>query len=91
LSPSGFRVLEFKDHSGEFETGMEVTLPDPLYIRIHAAIAGVLHMSGAGKFLDELFEKFNEGGSSEVLSWDDFGRHLEIADAGVGLHSAHVQ
>jgi hypothetical protein len=48
-------------------------------------------MSGAGKFLDELFEKFNEeGGSSEVLSWDDFGRHLEIADASADIRSLVV-
>jgi hypothetical protein len=88
------KEIEFKDHSGDFprENGYvyhDVALPNPLYLKIHAAICGVLHMSGAGKFLDEVLQRFNpDGGSSSVLSqdgsvlpWDDLERSLQILDA----------
>ena len=34
------------------------SLPDPEFIRIHAAITGILNMSGAGKFFHELLDKY---------------------------------
>ena len=84
------KVVEFKDHTGEFQADRgqssrrkrprEVPLPEPHYIRLHATIAGVLHMSGAGKFLDELLEKYDDGdGSSAVQSWEDFDRVVQLA------------
>ncbi len=52
------------------------------YIRLHAAIAGILDMSGAGHVIDEFEYKHGETGSQllaqseydfqTVLSWPDF-------------------
>jgi hypothetical protein len=55
-----------------------ISLPDPEFIRIHAAIAGILNMSGAGKFFDELLDKYRDcGGSAPFPSWRDLERVLE--------------
>ncbi|TFK60525.1 hypothetical protein BDN72DRAFT_965648, partial [Pluteus cervinus] len=71
-------VVEFKDHREELARlngkpmPPAIPLPDPLFFKIHAAIAGILHMSGAGKFLDELFTKFDrDRDSTSVLSFDE--------------------
>ena len=87
--------MEFKDHSGEFQTDKgkslrkrrrEVPLPNPCYLRIHAAVAGILHMSGAGKFFDELLDKFgDQGGSSAVRCWEELDRVVEAAILRNGL------
>jgi hypothetical protein len=76
MTQNDTRVIKFKDHSEEFQTDQktslgkrkhEVLLPDPHYIRIHAAITGIIHMSTAGKFFDELLTKFgDQDGSSTV-------------------------
>ncbi|KAF8885588.1 hypothetical protein BD779DRAFT_1532590 [Infundibulicybe gibba] len=81
------KIVEFRDRSTEFQTGQakpnrkrarEIPLPEPCYLRIHAVIAGILHMSGAGKFFDELLEKYDdEEGSSPVRSWEEFNRVIE--------------
>ncbi|KXN86445.1 hypothetical protein AN958_10101, partial [Leucoagaricus sp. SymC.cos] len=72
--------ITFKDHSNDFSdtTGKlkrkaPVDLPNPRYIEIHAAIAGILHMSGAGKFFDELLGKYKEDEDkvSPVRSWPE--------------------
>jgi len=45
---------------------------------IHAAIAGILNMSGAGKFFDELLDKYRDcGGSALLPSWRDLQRVAE--------------
>ncbi|KDQ51727.1 hypothetical protein JAAARDRAFT_496715 [Jaapia argillacea MUCL 33604] len=41
-----------------------IPLPDPLFLRIHNAIAGVLHASGAAVFLDEFIKDLGKGASS---------------------------
>jgi len=52
-----------------------ISLPDPEFIRIHAAITGILNMSGAGKFFDELLDKYRDcGGSAPSPSWGDLER-----------------
>jgi len=87
------KVVEFKDHSEEFQANRgrrkrsrEIPLPDRRYINIHAAIAGVLHMSGAGKFLDELLQKFGDGDApSAVRSWEDFDRVVQLAGIKKGM------
>ena len=71
--------VSFRDHSDDFNSGSTskrnrpVSLPDPEYIRIHAAIAGILNMSGAGKFFDELLDKYkdDEGKVPPVHSWPE--------------------
>jgi hypothetical protein len=55
-----------------------ISLPDPEFIRIHAAITGILNMSGAGKFFDELLDKYRDcGGSAPSPSWKDLQRVAE--------------
>ncbi|KAF5378070.1 hypothetical protein D9615_007499 [Tricholomella constricta] len=84
------KFVEFKDHSEEFRAdkgeslrkrGREIPLPNPCYLRIHAAVAGILNMSGAGKFFDELLKKFGrQKGCSAVRSWEGFDRVIETAN-----------
>lgn len=75
------KEVEFKDHSDESDNtaaessihrrrAHEVDLPKQHYINIHPAITGVLHISGAGKFLDKLLNKFGHlpAGSLSVPS-----------------------
>jgi hypothetical protein len=70
------KTVEFKDHSEESQSDQrtshrkrkrEIPLPDRHYIRIHAAVAGILHMSAAGKFFDKLLAKFGDQDGSSVI------------------------
>jgi hypothetical protein len=71
--------ISFEDHSNDFlsdctrKRNPPVDLPDPHHIAIHAAIAGVLNMSGAGRFFDELLDKYkdDEGNVPAVRSWPE--------------------
>jgi hypothetical protein len=96
MSRTDSKFVEFQDHSQEFQTSdeekplrkrrHEVPLPDPHYLRIHAAVAGIMHMSGAGRFFGELLDKFgNQGGSSAVRSWEEFEKVVERANLREGL------
>jgi hypothetical protein len=77
-TPENNRVA-FVDHSNDFPSSSSrkrnrtFDVPNPLYIAIHAAIAGVLNMSGAGRFFDELLDKYkdDEGKVSAVRSWPE--------------------
>ncbi|KAF8342439.1 hypothetical protein F5887DRAFT_357699 [Amanita rubescens] len=81
------RIVVFRDRSAEFEKSSsrkrkapDIDLPDTKFIAIHAAIAEILHMSGAGRFFDELFRKFGPSGeSSPVGCWEDF--EMMVRDA----------
>jgi hypothetical protein len=59
--------ISFEDHSNDFlpdsthKRNPPMDMPDPHYIATHAAIAEVLNMSGAGRFFDELLNKYNDG------------------------------
>ncbi|KAF8956807.1 hypothetical protein BDZ97DRAFT_1737811 [Flammula alnicola] len=72
-------LVTFRDRSGEFRSSKsqkrvrEIALPDPHLISIHAAIAGILHMSGAGKFFDELLDRYQDKDRDvpPVRSWPD--------------------
>ena len=67
------------DHSDDFPSGSSrksnrtFGLPNPDYIAIHAAVAGVLNMSRAGRFFDELLDKYKDDESkvSAVRSWPE--------------------
>ena len=82
--------VTFVDHSEEFQDPREpgsrkrpheVSLPDPQLIAIHAAIAGVLHMSGAGGFFDNLFEKLGGDGDTALpVTWDEFETGIKLAE-----------
>ncbi|KAF8638664.1 hypothetical protein AX17_002045 [Amanita inopinata Kibby_2008] len=72
------RTIEFKNYSNEFQTTgsqrktPEIPLPNPLFIKIHAAVAGILHMSGATGFLDKIYDDYDRPGRvpSGGRSWD---------------------
>lgn len=84
-------LVTFRDRSNDFpaqpEAGSHSTrkrsrplsVPNPDYIAIHAAIAGILNMSGAGKFFDELLDKYQDGGSnvSPIKSWPELEKVME--------------
>ena len=68
------KIITFVDRSNEFQTSellglREIPLPNPKFFAIHAAIAGVLHTSGAGKFLDELLEKYGQDDLVGPVTW----------------------
>jgi hypothetical protein len=58
----------------------EISLPNPKFLSIHAAIAGVLHTSGAGDFLDELFEKYGQDDLVGPVTWEDFEDSIKLAE-----------
>ncbi|KAJ3500414.1 hypothetical protein NLJ89_g9808 [Agrocybe chaxingu] len=71
-----------KDHAAENSKKRKtapIDLPDPRFLAIHAAVAGVLHMSGAGRFFDELLDKFNDtDGRTPVRTWDDLEHRMKL-------------
>jgi hypothetical protein len=75
-------LVTFEDHSGDFISGSSrkrlrsIPLPSPHYLAIHAAIAEVLHMSGAGKFFDELLKEYKDE-VHPIRSWLDLERKME--------------
>jgi len=85
LRKPGDNCITFRDHSNDFNSGSTrkrnrtVALPNPHYIGIHAAIAGVLNMSGAGRFFDELLDKYkdDEGEVPPVRCWPELEKVME--------------
>jgi hypothetical protein len=76
--------VTFEDHGNDFSSSANklkrsapIDLPNPRYIEIHAAIAGILNMSGAGKFFDELLRKYDEDKVAAVRSWPEFEALME--------------
>ncbi|PPQ93558.1 hypothetical protein CVT25_005581 [Psilocybe cyanescens] len=77
--------ITFRDRSNDFPSSStrkmnrSIDLPNPLYIHIHATIAGVLNMSGAGKFFDELLDiyKDDKGNVPPVRSWPELEDVME--------------
>jgi hypothetical protein len=83
-------VVVFTDHSEELSAGsthtgthtQRIALPNPDYLAVHAAIAGILHASGAGDFFDEVLEGRDGSVDSEdtvppVRSWPELERMME--------------
>ncbi|KAG2078426.1 hypothetical protein BDR04DRAFT_1138076 [Suillus decipiens] len=70
-SPSKKNVTEvqFQDHSG---TG--IPLPNPTFIALHAAVAHILHLSGAAKVIDKIYDTFfdEEIGTARKISVSDY-------------------
>lgn len=77
--------VHFKDHSGDFSNDSDrkrnrpVALPNPRFIQIHSALAGILHMSGAGRFFDELLDRYkdDEGKVPPVRSFPELEAWME--------------
>ena len=58
----------------KFNSTEEVPAPDPKILALHAACAGIAHMSGAAEYLDEIARDIEllrvlaeDGGSADVL------------------------
>ena len=84
ISKSGDgKTVTFTDHSRDFNEPLSppckklrlavkgFDLPNPLFIRIHCAITGILHMSGVGKHIDQALDRTGERGTA-VLTGADF-------------------
>jgi hypothetical protein len=66
-------TVTFKCHYGNFD------LPDPRYLKMHAACCRVAHMSGASEYMDDILEDLDKG-QTKVLSEDGSGgKILEFA------------
>ncbi|KAJ3515069.1 hypothetical protein NLJ89_g1988 [Agrocybe chaxingu] len=63
-------------------------LPSKTFIAIHAAIAGVMHMSGAGKFFDELLSKFDKNDKKlpPASCWDELVVKAVNSDLSQSVH-----
>jgi hypothetical protein len=80
-------LVTFRDHSDDFSSEPSgssrkrkpIPLPNPKYISIHATLAGVMNMSGAGRFFDELLDKYkdDEGEVPPVRSWPELEKIME--------------
>ncbi|KAJ5263782.1 hypothetical protein N7478_011387 [Penicillium angulare] len=48
------KTIKFKKHAGEWD------LPDPMLIKVHAAIGNFLHMSGGGESIDRILREIDD-------------------------------
>ncbi|KAF5354222.1 hypothetical protein D9756_007009 [Leucocoprinus leucothites] len=73
---SRYRILikEYPEYVKFTSTNKNLLLPSPTYLRIHAACAKVAHLSGAGEYIDKLYQDLEDskvlnpnGSSSETL------------------------
>ncbi len=71
----------FKDHSKKQDG---IALPDPRLLRLHAALVGVLNMSGAS----EIFEKFSQKRHPEGPAVPAFGEDFIV---GIGKGTAVLE
>lgn len=62
-------------------------LPDPRYLKLHAACARVAHLSGAAEYIDQILREEEvtqvlavDGGSSELLN------HILMHRLGIAAH-----
>lgn len=59
-------------------------VPNPQFLAIHAAIGGILQMSGASAFFDRLLDDYSYEDSMPVIRWEDLERaetHKEIRES----------
>jgi hypothetical protein len=49
-------LYSFKANPITFQTETDLPLPNPDYLRIHAACCRVAHLSGASEHMDEILE-----------------------------------
>jgi hypothetical protein len=73
--------VTFADHSHQFEeqelqrsNTSGIALPDPRFLRIHCAIGGILHMSGAGELLDRVLDNSPRPTTGVHFTGEDFAR-----------------
>ncbi|THH32739.1 hypothetical protein EUX98_g1429 [Antrodiella citrinella] len=67
-------------HDPTSTAGMD-DLPNPLFIELHATIARIFRMSGAGKFFENLLSQYPPTGNSILAStWADMERQIKLHD-----------
>ena len=63
-----------KSNPIEFKSAYpDLPLPNPAYLRIHAACCRVAHLSGAGEYMDKILEDLED---TRVLSKDGSSAHI---------------
>jgi len=65
-------------------------LPNPLFFRIHSAIAGVLHMSGAGEEIDAAVKRAGGAGASGAVPVGDDFEHIFLRERLGGLFGTQL-
>ncbi|PPQ82963.1 hypothetical protein CVT26_005376, partial [Gymnopilus dilepis] len=82
-------LVVFEDKSSQFlqapsnslKRSFPISLPDEKLIAIHAAIAGLMHMSGAGRFFDELFRRYiDDDDSTPLIQWIDLEKAVNLEE-----------
>ncbi|KAF5319241.1 hypothetical protein D9619_008704 [Psilocybe cf. subviscida] len=72
------RSNDFSDSPGNLKMKTPVDLPNAHFIAIHAAIAGILNMSDAGKFFDEFLDnREDRDQASPVRCWPELEKLIE--------------
>ncbi|TDL20908.1 hypothetical protein BD410DRAFT_790255 [Rickenella mellea] len=69
----GLHVVKFRNHAA----GEHIALPERKYLKLHAAIAHVLHDTGIGESLDTMLEIFNP--HSAVVPYEKYQGQNDLA------------
>ena len=90
LQPRSNRVI-FRNESHD-----DIPLPNPAFIKLHAALCGIFHMTGAGDDIDNIVQqlkKDREGGGPPpdiFTSGDRFMDHMELHDSISDMFRSHL-
>ncbi|CAA7270373.1 unnamed protein product [Cyclocybe aegerita] len=92
---SGLRKLGGRNLAVVFRNrtphGYAYNMPDPIFIGIHATVAGVLDISGAAEFIDNLIDKHPPSGSSKpASSWSDMEELISLHEVVTELQRLSV-
>jgi len=63
-------------HQVHFTTDTGQELPDPRYLKLHAAVCRVAHMSGAASYLDLCDREYEEQGRYGIMAHDGSSARL---------------
>jgi hypothetical protein len=80
LGKGNFTEVQFQDHS---QTG--ISLPNPTFIALHAAVAHVLHLSGAAEVIDKVYNAFSDDGPMVLAGNRDSEEDFRIRLSLIGL------
>jgi hypothetical protein len=77
------KSIKFQNHAAARK---HWPLPNPIFIALHAGIARVLHMSGAGEVLDQIIDRYDKQGGSSGLRKHGEGTVDQISSMISALH-----
>jgi len=84
--PPNRTLVTLADHSGA-----DVARPHPRLVALHAALARIMHGTGAGEFLDQVFERYlGEDRELSVPVGKFCGEDLELRMALLGIMDEEV-